>query len=478
MLRLIISLILASGILIPGSSGAIAAPEPVAPTSRPQMMMSFAPIVRASQPAVVNIYTRQVVSRRMVPVFGDAFIQQFFGDMLPPGLSRERVQQSLGSGVIVQPDGLVVTSAHVVEGADEVIVVLADRREFEGKIVASDKRTDLAVLRITPPQGEQLPVLRLTEPEEAVQVGDLVLAIGNPFGVGQTVTMGIISAMARSGVGATQDDYFIQTDAAINPGNSGGALVTADGRLAGINTAIFSSRDGGGSLGIGFAVPADMVRAMLRSVASGKQQVVRPWLGLKTQPVTADIAASLGMPHPAGILVRGMHPSSPGIKAGLKAGDVILAINSRSVDNEGALRFISATLPIGGNANLEVLRQGKSMTVTFPLISAPEDPPRHQILLSRGYGPLSGASVANLSPALVEELHMKDDSATGVVVFLVTPGSAASVVGLQPGDVILEVNGVPVQDTKALEKMRSQRERNWRVRLNRDGQILDLVVRG
>src|SRR3954454_24462103 len=258
------------------------------PDSRQQITLSFAPLVKQTAPAVVNIYTRRVVQQRMSPLFDDPFFQRFFGDSAPFGMPRERVERSLGSGVIVAADGLIVTNDHVVKDSDQITVVLADRREFEAKVVSTDSKTDLAILRITPPRGERLPFLALHDSDE-LEVGDLVLAIGNPFGVGQTVTSGIVSAVARTTAGSGDYRYFIQTDAAINPGNSGGALITLDGKLVGINSAIYSQS--GGSIGIGFAIPSNMVRTVID--ASG-MTIVRPWLGANGQPVTSDIAASVG----------------------------------------------------------------------------------------------------------------------------------------------------------------------------------------
>ncbi|MBX6368535.1 MAG: trypsin-like peptidase domain-containing protein, partial [Rhodospirillales bacterium] len=252
------------------------AADRVLPDSREQIKLSFAPVVKRTAPAVVNVFSRRIVRRSGPPpgLFNDPLFRRFFGDAIPFGLPQERVQNSLGSGVLVARDGLIVTNNHVIDGADEIIVVLADRREFEAQIVRRDERTDLAVLKIDV-GNEALPYLELGD-SDSLEVGDLVLAIGNPFGVGQTVTSGIVSALARTQVGISDFRFFIQTDAAINPGNSGGALVDLDGKLVGINTAIYSRS--GGSIGIGFAIPASMVRAVVAGAATGGR-VVRPWLG-------------------------------------------------------------------------------------------------------------------------------------------------------------------------------------------------------
>ena len=272
--------------------------------SAEELRLSYAPVVHRVAPAVVNVYAAKVVQNRN-PLFDDPVFRRFFG---VPGDAGRQVQRSLGSGVIVDPSGLVVTNVHVIEGADEVKVALADKREFEASIVLKDKRSDLAVLRIKDAH-ERFPTLDFAN-SDALQVGDVVLAIGNPFGVGQTVTHGIISALARTQVGITDYQFFIQTDAAINPGNSGGALVDMAGRLVGINTAIFSRS--GGSQGIGFAIPANMVRVVVASAEHGGKAVERPWLGAKLQAVTADIADSIGLKRPAGALIADVTPGQPG----------------------------------------------------------------------------------------------------------------------------------------------------------------------
>jgi serine protease Do len=297
--------------------------QPQVPSSRAQVQLSFAPIVKQSAPAVVNIYTKKIVKQRISPLMNDPIFQQFFGNNPMLNLPRERVENALGSGVIVRSDGQIVTNYHVVEASDEITVVLADRREFTAKILYSDKRIDMALLKI---EAANLPFLELADSDLA-EVGDVVLAIGNPFGVGQTVTMGIVSALARTAVGISDLNFFIQTDAAINPGNSGGALVDINGRLLGINSAIFSKD--GGSNGIGFAIPANMVRATLNSLAQ-TGRVVRPWLGLQGQAVTAEIASNLGLSRPTGVVITQIAKDGPAANAGLKVGDVIYAVENNT----------------------------------------------------------------------------------------------------------------------------------------------------
>src|SRR2546425_11732409 len=316
------------------------------PSSAAELRLSYAPIVQRVQPAVVNVYAAKTVQNRN-PLLDDPIFRRFFG---VPGQQPEQMQRSLGSGVMVDASGLVVTNNHVIEGADQVKVSLADKREFEAEIVLKDSRTDLAVLRLKDSR-EKFPTLDFANSDE-LQVGDVVLAIGNPFGVGQTVTHGIISALARTQVGITDYQFFIQTDAAINPGNSGGALVDMTGRLAGVNTAIFSRS--GGSQGIGFAIPANMVRVVVASAKSGGKAVKRPWLGAKLQAVTPEIAETLGLKLPNGALIANVAPNSPAARAGLKPSDLIVAVEGQSIDDPNAFDYRFATRQLGGAAQIDV----------------------------------------------------------------------------------------------------------------------------
>ena len=291
-----------------------AAPTAAVPESREAVRLSFAPVVKRVAPAVVNVYATERVETRS-PFEGDPFFERFFGGGSPFGAPRERERSSLGSGVVVDPTGIVISNAHVVGEASEVKVALADGREYPAAMLLRDERTDLAVLKIDN-GGEDFPVLDFGD-SDALEVGDLVLAVGNPFGVGQTVTSGIVSALARTNLGITNSGFFIQTDAAINPGNSGGALVDLDGALIGINTAIFSRS--GGSIGIGFAIPSNMVRSVVAQAIGGSTTVSRPWIGAACQDVTPDIAASLGVDRPRGALVAELDADSPA-RAGGPAG--------------------------------------------------------------------------------------------------------------------------------------------------------------
>lgn len=443
------------------------------PETREQINLSFAPLVRQTAPAVVNIYTSRVVRQRTVsPLFDDPFFRRFFGDDVPFGRPRERTQNSLGSGVIVAPDGLIVTNHHVIADADEIRVVLADRREFDAEIILSDESTDLAMLRIDA-ADEALPHLVLSD-SDTLEVGDLVLAIGNPFGVGQTVTSGIVSALSRTTGGVSDYSFFIQTDAAINPGNSGGALVAMDGRLVGINSAIYSRS--GGSLGIGFAIPANMVRAIIAGVGQGGR-VTRPWLGAAGQLVTQDIAQSIGLEVPGGVVISRVDPGSPAESADLQIGDVILAVNGREVESPDALKFRIATLEIGSRSILTIRRDGRTIDLTFNVIAPPETPLRETARL-RGRHPLQGAVVANLSPALIEETGYEGSLRQGVVVLEVERGSAARRLRLQPGDVITRINGVDIAGVGGLRRALEDPSSSWTISVRRGDRTLETTVGG
>jgi Do/DeqQ family serine protease len=437
------------------------------PTSSAEVRLSYAPIVQRVQPAVVNVYAAKVVRDRN-PLLDDPIFRRFFG---VPGQQPEQMQRSLGSGVMVDPSGLVVTNVHVIEGADEVKVSLSDKREFEAEIVLKDPRSDLAVLQLKGVH-EKFPTLDFANSDELL-VGDVVLAIGNPFGVGQTVTHGIISALARTQVGITDYQFFVQTDAAINPGNSGGALVDMTGKLAGINTAIFSRS--GGSQGIGFAIPANMVRVVVASAKSGGKAVKRPWLGARLQAVTPEIAETLGLRLPTGALVANVVPGSPAAKAGLKPSDLVVAIDGQTIEDPNAFDYRFATRPLGGTAQVEVLRSGKTVKLAVPLETVP-DTGRNEIVLS-GRSPLQGAKVANISPALADELHLDADTA-GVVITDLADGGTASGVGFQKGDIIMSVNNEKIAKTADLEKATREPVRLWRITLVRGGRQINVTLGG
>jgi S1-C subfamily serine protease len=418
--------------------------QKIVPQSPAEVHLSFAPVVKKAQPAVVNVYASRVEQRQQNPLFDDPIFRRFFGGQG----DNARTAQSLGSGVIVDPSGLIVTNHHVIEGMTDVKVALSDHREFEAEIVLRDPRTDLAVLKIKG-AGEAFPMLELGD-SDAIEVGDFVIAIGNPFGVGQTVTQGIISALARTQAGISDYGFFIQTDAAINPGNSGGALVDLNGRLVGINSAIYSRS--GGSMGIGFAIPVNMVKGVVAAAKGGGKAVKRPWLGAALQNVSKDIADTIGLDRPVGALVASLTEGGPAEEAGLKRGDVILAVDGQTVDDSGGV-----VLPLN-------------------LVAAPEKPPRDAIKI-KTLSPFQGAVVMNLSPAVAEELSL-ENAHEGVVVADVPEGSTAANVGVQKGDLILVVNGQKIATTRDLEKASATRPDYWKLTIGRGGEVIQTVIGG
>jgi serine protease Do len=439
------------------------------PVSRQAIQLSFAPVVRRVAPAVVNITSRKEVRVRN-PFLDDPFFEFFFRDFGGFGREQRQVQQSLGSGVILSGDGLIVTNDHVVGDADAIEVVLADRRSFSARLVARDERSDLAFLRVDP-GGERLPAVEIGN-SDAIEVGDLVLAVGNPFGIGQTVTSGIISATARTAPQLDRDVSFLQTDAAINPGNSGGALVDTQGRLIGINTAIFSR--GGGSIGIGFAIPSSLVTARMAGLAGARGgEVARPWLGARIQAVDAALAESLGLNRPVGVVINRVHPGGPADRAGIRAGDVVLAIDGVEVDDPAALGFRLSLLPVGRTAELAAMRRGRELTARLPIEAPREEPPAQVTRLDRS-SPLDGATVANLSPALNERLG-RDLLDSGVIVLEIRPRSRARAMRLRPGDVLTRVNGRAIASVAELERALDDGTLR-RLDLSRDGRQLVVTI--
>ena len=438
-----------------------AAEERTVPQSRTEMQLSFAPLVKKVENAVVNVYAERVVERRSI-FEGDPFFEEFFGQRMP---NRSEKQSSLGSGVIVGAKGIVVTNNHVIEGASDIKVALADGREYESTVVLKDERVDLAVLKIK--ADAEFTALPLGD-SDAVQVGDLVLAIGNPFGVGQTVTSGIVSALARNQVRSGDFGFFIQTDASINPGNSGGGLVNMNGELIGINTAIFSR--GGGSNGVGFAIPANLVKTFVASAENGSASFDRPYVGATFEAVTSEVAEALGLTRARGALISAVQAGSPAEKAGMKPGEIVTAVNGIPVEHPDALGYRLTTVGIGGSARITVVNNGKEEDLTLSLDRAPETTPRDERLID-GRNPFSGAVVANLSPRLAEELRMPAaKGAAGVVVTEVNRGSPAARIGLQPRDIVIELNGTAVASTEILASLVNQDPSIWRVEIERDGQ--------
>ena len=422
-----------------------------------EVKLSYAPVVKAVVPSVVNIYAKRVVQSQPSPFANDPFFSQFFGDMR----SRPRLQNSLGSGVILGEDGIVVSNFHVVGNATDIRVVLADKREFDATLLFGDPETDLAVLRMK--NAPDLPALDFAD-SDAIEVGDLVLAVGNPFGVGQTVSSGIISANARTGMVGGRSGYFIQTDAPINPGNSGGALVDMRGQLVGINSAIVTRS--GGSNGIGFAIPANLVRQYVSQAVAGATSLERPWAGITVQPIDGPLADALGLSRPQGVLVNALHPQSPFASAGVTVGDVITSIADLPVDGGPEMLFRLLTLGVGAQASVKYLHKLSEQETSVTLITAPETPPRAPITLT-GRTILSGLTAATLNPALITELGLPFD-ASGVVVTALD--GTARRTQLRPGDILRAINGREIKRSTDLVQFQSTRDRRIEIVFERGGQ--------
>ncbi len=436
MVRWICALVLSVTLAVPAGA------EMRVPESQGEISMGFVPVVKEAAPAVVNIYARRVVNTRSSPFRGDPFFEEFFRDFGGP---RQRVENSLGSGVILSADGIVVSNYHVVGMATDIRVVLNDRREFEARVLLSDEESDLAILKLE--GAADMPALELRD-SDTVEVGELVLAIGNPFGVGQTVTSGIVSGLARSGAATgNARGYFIQTDAPINPGNSGGALVDIQGRLVGINTRILSRS--GGSNGIGFAIPAALVAQFVAQAEAGNTVFERPWAGISGQPVTADMAEGMGLDVPGGIIISQLHPASPFAKAGFEAGDVITAVDGQVVNAAPEMIYRMSVAGIGGETRVTRVRDGVVEDVVLRLGAAPEEPPR-DVTETGAWSVIPGMMLGNINPAVIAELGLPL-MAEGVVVL--EPGRAGLRAGLRQGDILRGINGVAVEDPGMVEPL-------------------------
>ncbi len=444
------------------------------PASDLEVKLSYAPIVREAAPAVVNIYTKRVIRTRgyTSPFMNDPFFRRFFGGG-GASVPRERIERSLGSGVIVRTEGIIVTNHHVIEGADEITVALSDRREYEAEVVLKDESTDLAILRINP-ENEVLPVLEFSEATE-VEVGDLVLAIGNPFGVGQSVTSGIVSALARTQVGESDDyQFFIQTDAAVNPGNSGGALIGMDGKLVGINTSIYSRS--GGSNGIGFAIPVNMVDFVVTSALNGGE-IIRPWFGATGQAVTSEIAESLGYDRPGGVLVDNVYPNSPADRAGIEPGDVVLSIDGEHVFDTQGLRYFIGLAKVGGELELEILSGDEQKTLTIELEVAPEVPPRH-ITDLQGDHIFENLTVANLSPSYSAEIGVNMFE-KGVIILEIDRSSPVRRLNvLRAGDIFENIDDQNIDDVESLEDILEDIGDEVSFSVRRSGRLIQCEARG
>ncbi len=442
------------------------APQTVVPHSVEETKLSFSPVVRRTAPAVVNITTKTYIEQRLHPFANDPFFAELFQRRFGRSPINRGEETSLGSGVIVEASGIVLTNAHVVGAADEITVALSDRREFPARILLADELSDLAVLQIEGAQA--LPFLEFGD-SDALEPGDLVLAIGNPFGVGQTVTSGIVSAVMRA-----RDDgqVFIQTDAAINPGNSGGALVDMQGRLVGVNTAILSKS--GGFQGVGFAIPSNLARRAVDSAATGSGTLEQPWSGAEVSPLTTEAAAKLGMAAPSGVALERLHPQSPLAKAGLKPGDVILSADGLDVYDAPSFRYRLHARPIGTKADIVYIRDGRRQTAQVERIAAPsggDDAPAE----IGGRTPLSGMLVVELTPALAASAGFSEAD-WGIVVQDEGYGSGARL-GLRAGDLLVEVNGVEIRSMKDLGEALDEAPGLWRVVARRGERLLNFQAR-
>jgi serine protease Do len=409
---------------------------------------AMAEIVEAVKPAVVNISTiktERLMGSPFSPFFEDPFFRRFFGDRFRYyETPRERKSISLGSGVIVSPDGYILTNNHVIKNADKIKVVLSDKTEYVGRVIGSDPKTDLSVIKI---DAHDLPTIKLGDSDK-LRVGELVLAIGNPYGLNQTITMGIVSAVGRANVGIADYEDFIQTDAAINPGNSGGALVNVRGELVGINTAIFSTT--GGYQGIGFAIPSNMAKVVMTSLIE-KGKVVRGWLGVSIQAITPELAEQFGLEKDYGTLVADVIENSPAEEAGLMRGDVIIEFNGKQVDEPYHLRNMVANTPPGTEVEIKVIREGEIETLTVIIGELPTDTLKTPAELKNV---LKGISVQNLTPDIYRQLNLPE-KIRGVVVTDIESGSPAET-SLMPGDVILEINRKAISNIEDYENIVSK----------------------
>lgn len=445
----------------------VAHAETRVPQSQAEISLGFAPVVKQAAPAVVNIYAKIVRQGRSRPLFSDPFFQDFFGRGF--GAPQQRVQNSLGSGVILSEDGYVVSNYHVVGSATEIRVVTTDRREFTAEVVLGHEESDIAILRLE--EAQDLPFLTLRDSDH-VEVGELALAIGNPFGIGQTVSSGIISGLARTGTATgNARGYFLQTDAAINPGNSGGALIDVNGDLIGINTSILTRS--GGSNGIGFAIPANLVAEFLRQAQDGNDTFVSPWAGMSGQHMSADIAESLGLVIPMGVVISDLHDLSPLAEAGLRVGDVVTHVDGDEVNSPAEMKFRMSVAGVGGISVLTRLRGEDSDDVEVALIRAPDTPDAEKTTLDESTV-LPELTVSGVNPAVIIDLGLKL-SQSGVVV--VDPGPYGARAGLRVGDVLEAINGADIARPQDVVRTLTDPGRRINMVIQRGGRTLSLRFR-
>jgi len=479
-LGLLAGLILGAGIMTWGSRRMTGGGAPIysvasgAPAGMKDFAGGFATVVKPALPAVVNISTSKMVKQPRGggnPMFNDPLFRQFFGNQFGEGQAQPHPERekSLGSGVIISADGYIVTNNHVIDGASDIKVQTSDRRDFTAKLIGTDPRSDVAVLKI---EAKNLPTLPLGESSK-MQVGDVVLAIGDPFGVGETVTMGIISATGRA---AGIEDYedFLQTDASINPGNSGGALINTQGECIGINTAILSN-GGGGNQGIGFAIPIDMARRIVDEIMKNGK-VVRGYMGLYIQDVTPELAQQFGLSQGGGALVGDVSPDGPAAKAGMVHGDIITKLNGQPVTTANDLRLqVSQTAP-GTTIHLDVMHNGKSSDVAIKLGELPTDKDQTNANGSTAGSALDGVQVEALTPDIAQQLELPAGT-HGVVVSRIDPSSTAADSGLQRGDIIQEVNRKRVTNEDDFNQALSgSGDKPILLLVNRGGRTLYLAV--
>jgi len=460
-LVLTFTVIMTVSLLTPAATAKGKAISPESVKTLNKLSDALAEVAETVRPAVVNISTTSVVTMEENPfgdMFNDPMFRHFFGDQFGPGQKRKFKSSALGSGVIVSEHGYILTNNHVVKDAEEIKIILYDKREFKGKVVGVDSRTDLAVVKI---DAKDLPTLTFGDSAK-LKVGDVVLAVGNPFGLNQTITMGIVSAVGRSNIGLSDFEDFIQTDAAINPGNSGGALVNGSGELVGINTAIFSTS--GGYMGIGFAIPSDMAKTVMDSIIK-HGRVIRGWLGVSIQNLTPELAKSLGIKDTEGALIAGVENDSPADKAGLKRGDLVVEMNGKKIKDVTTLRNTVASTAPGTKVDFKVNRNGKEMTITVTLAEYKE---KKIIKKTEFNNVLKGVTVQQITPSLRDKLNLPEGMA-GVVVTAVSPDSPAQG-GLQPNDVIEEVNRKAVRTAQEYEDIVSK--------IGESDTVLVLIYRG
>jgi len=420
-------------ILIFFSFSSIAFAKDTVPKSETEIKLSFVPLVKQAAPAVVNIYAKRIIEERRSPFSRDPFFRDFFRNF---GQLQPRVQNSLGSGVILSADGYVVSNYHVVGGATDIRVVLNDGREISGNIILSDQESDLAVLKLN--SDEVLPYLELRK-SDTVEVGELVLAIGNPFGVGQTVTNGIISGLARTGIASgSAKGYFLQTDAPINPGNSGGALIDISGALIGVNTSILSRS--GGSNGIGFAIPADLVGQFLIQAKEGRTSFIRPWAGMRGQPITFEMAASLGLPAMSGMIISELHELSPFSLAGIQVGDIITKVDGLDINSPEEMLYRMSVGGIGTTVDVSYFSKSIIKSLKIDLVEMP-NVKAEQVTLGPKFIFLD-LHISELTPEFQSKFGLSFSS-KGLVVL--DPGRIAGRLGLRSGDLLQEINGKSVE---------------------------------